>query len=63
MLKAKETYFVIVKTPAGEIEPRLVRIGSNNEKFAVITEGLNAGEQIIVDADTYSDAIDFPTSP
>ena len=63
VLKGKETYFVIVKTPAGEIEPRLVRIGSNNEKFAVITEGLNAGEQIIVDADTYSDAIDFPTSP
>ena len=63
MLKGKETYFVIVKTSAGGIEPRLVSIGSNNEKFAVITEGLNVGEEILVDADTYRDAIDFPTSP
>jgi len=59
----KDTYFVIVKTPAGTIEPKSVSIGSNNDKFAVITMGLSAGEEILVDADTYRDAIEFPTVP
>ncbi|MDG2183461.1 MAG: HlyD family efflux transporter periplasmic adaptor subunit [Mariniblastus sp.] len=63
VLRGKDTYFVIVKTPAGEIEPKLVSIGSNNDKFAVITKGLSAGEEILVDADTYRDAIEFPTVP
>jgi HlyD family secretion protein len=63
VLRGKDTYFVIVKTPAGKIEPKLVSIGSNNEKFAVITKGLSAGEEILVDADTYRDAIEFPTVP
>ncbi len=63
VLQGKDTYFVIVKTQAGKIEPRLVSIGSNNDKFAVITKGLSAGEEILVDADTYRDAIDFPSSP
>ena len=63
LLKGKETYFVIVKTSAGAIEPRIVSIGSNNDKFAVITKGLSAGEEILVDADNYGDAIDFPIAP
>ncbi|MDB2525448.1 HlyD family efflux transporter periplasmic adaptor subunit [Mariniblastus sp.] len=63
VLRGKDTYFVIVKTPAGTIEPKSVSIGSNNDKFAVITKGLSAGEEILVDADTYRDAIEFPTVP
>ena len=63
VLRGKDTYFVIVKTSAGKIEPRLVSIGSNNDKFAVITKGLSAGEEVLVDADTYRDSVDFPTSP
>ena len=63
VLKGQETYFVIVKTPAGKIEPRSVSIGSNNEKFAVITKGLSPGEEVLVDADTYRDSIEFPSTP
>lgn len=63
VLKGQETYFVIVKTPGGKIEPRSVSIGSNNEKFAVITKGLSPGEEVLVDADTYRDSIEFPSTP
>ncbi len=54
-------YFVLVKTEAG-IEPRLVEISSNNEKYVVITSGLNVGEDVLVDADNYRDLVDFPAA-
>jgi multidrug efflux pump subunit AcrA (membrane-fusion protein) len=51
---------VIVKN-GPSIEARAVEIGSNNEKFVVVKSGLESGEQVLVDADNYLDAVDIPS--
>lgn len=54
-------YFVLVKSQTG-IEPRKVEVGSNNESFVIINNGVQAGENVLVDADNYRDQIEFPAS-
>ena len=54
-------YYVLIKIDSG-IETRLVEIGSNNEKFVVITKGLKVGENVLVDADSYRDLVEFPAA-
>lgn len=55
-------YFVIIKSESG-IETRKVEVGSNNETYVVINEGLEAGENVLVDADNYRDQVEFSTTP
>ena len=59
LVKNDNAYFVFVKNE-GQIDARQVQIGSNNDKFIVIKEGLNAGEQVLVDADNYKTNFEFP---
>ena len=54
-----DDYFVIVKTETG-IEARAVEIGPNNEKFVVIKKGLQVGDVVLIDADSYRDKIELP---
>ncbi len=60
LLNENGKYYVIVKENAG-ISVRPVEIGSNNEKFVVVKSGLESGEQVLVDADNYLDAVDIPS--
>ncbi|MEM7785602.1 MAG: HlyD family efflux transporter periplasmic adaptor subunit [Planctomycetota bacterium] len=57
----KESYYVICKTSAG-YAAKAVAVGSNNEKFAIINEGLEPGDTVLVDADNYRDKVEFPAS-
>ena len=59
LVKNDDAYFVFVKNE-GQIDARQVQIGSNNDKFIVIKEGLSAGEQVLVDADNYKTNFEFP---
>lgn len=61
LIGGPEKYYVIVKSKTG-IEPRLVEIGSNNDKFVVIKQGLKSGELILIDADNYRDVIELPST-
>lgn len=55
-------YYVMVKSESG-VETRKVEIGSNNETYAIVSKGLEPGENVLVDADNYRDQIEFPTTP
>jgi multidrug efflux pump subunit AcrA (membrane-fusion protein) len=50
---------VIVKN-GPSIEARSVEIGSNNEKFVVVKNGLTPGDMVLVDADNYRELVEFP---
>lgn len=62
LVRRDDQFYVLVKSAKTNIEPRLVEIGSNNEKFVIIKSGLKPGEQVLVDADNYIDAVEFPTA-
>jgi multidrug efflux pump subunit AcrA (membrane-fusion protein) len=51
-------YSVFVKHQ-NRVEIRPVQIGSNNDKFVVVNQGLAVGEQVLLDADSYNDNIDI----
>lgn len=53
-----EGYSVFVKHQ-NRVEIRTVQIGSNNDKFVVVNQGLAVGEQVLLDADSYNDIIDI----
>ena len=63
LVNGPDEYFVLVKTDSGKIEPRRVEVGSNNERFVVVKSGLQKGDQVLVDADSYRDLVEFPASP
>ena len=58
LVRHEQKYFVLVKQGT-TIEPREVEIGSNNDSYVVIDQGIEAGENVLVDADNYRDQIDF----
>ncbi len=59
VVKQQEQYYVLVKKNQ-RIEPRAVTIGSNNDKYVVITDGIADGEEVLVDPENYRDAVEFP---
>ena len=59
LVKNDDAYFVFVKNES-QIDARQVQIGSNNDKFIVIKQGLKVGEQVLVDADNYKTNFEFP---
>ncbi len=62
LVRKDDLFYVFVKDKKHRIEPRLVEIGSNNEKFVIVKSGLEVGEQVLVDADNYIDEVVFPTA-
>jgi multidrug efflux pump subunit AcrA (membrane-fusion protein) len=54
-----DRHFVIVKN-GPSIEARPVEIGSNNEKFVVVKNGLTPGDMVLVDGDNYRELVEFP---
>lgn len=62
LVRHEDSYFVLVKSDDQRIEPRAVEIGSNNDQFVIIEDGLNEDEQVLVDADNYVDEVEFPSA-
>lgn len=54
-------YFVLVHKAEG-LEPREVSVGPNNDKFVVIESGLDEGEKVVINAESYRQHVDFPAS-
>ncbi len=61
LVRHEGRFFVLVKSD-DQIEPRAVEIGSNNDKFVIIEDGLSEDEQVLVDADNYVDDVEFPSA-
>ena len=59
LFKREEQYYVFVQQ-GDRVEPRAVEVDTNNEKFAVIRQGLKVGEQVVVDADHMLESFSFP---
>jgi len=55
-------FYVVVKAESGRLEPRLVSIGTNNEKYIVLMGGVEKGEEVLIDPENYSDDLVFPKS-
>ena len=58
IVREQDDYYVIVWSEAG-LQGRRVEIGPNNDKFVVIENGLQEGEQVIIDGESYRDAVEL----
>ena len=56
LIRRDEGYFVVVRNDSG-VEARPIEISSNNEQFVVVTEGLEPGEDVLVDPDDYLEMV------
>jgi RND family efflux transporter MFP subunit len=61
IVRHEDEYFVFVKK-GPNVDARKVEIGVNNDKFIVIKDGLDVGEQVLVDADNYNSEFQFSTT-
>jgi multidrug efflux pump subunit AcrA (membrane-fusion protein) len=61
LIRHEDDYFVFVKGQR-RVDPRKVEIGINNDRFVVITDGLEVGEEILVDADNHREQLNFAES-
>ena len=62
LIRRGEDYFAFVKK-GDDIESRKVEIGVNNDQYVVIESGLQAGEKVLVDADSYSGDSQVQSNP
>ena len=61
VVRANDAYFVLTRESAdSELVPVPVELGSNNDKFIVITNGIDPGQEIVIDGDSYADDVLFP---
>ena len=59
ILEHQGRHFCFVHSAKG-LEPRRVQLGSSNEKFVVIREGLNESEQVVMNPRKFLDYVDLP---
>ncbi|MEM7453993.1 MAG: hypothetical protein AAF456_06510 [Planctomycetota bacterium] len=63
IVRANESYFVLTRNETdGELTPVPVEIGSNNDKFIVIEDGIEPGQDVVIDGDSFADDVRFPIS-
>jgi RND family efflux transporter MFP subunit len=55
-------HFALVKE-GDELKSREIQIGSTNDKFVVVREGLQADEQVVVNPRRHLDRVDLPAAP
>lgn len=60
IVKRGDNYFVVVRDETGQLLPRPVEIGSNNEKHIVLLSGVDVGTEVLVDPVSYVDDLRFP---
>jgi len=56
-----EERFVFVRKK-GTIEARAIQTGSNNDRFVIIESGVEAGEEVLIDPESYRDQVEFPVA-
>lgn len=52
--------FTLIRTPAGEFETRKLSIGATNDTMATILDGVEEGEQVVMNLRNYLDQMDLP---
>jgi RND family efflux transporter MFP subunit len=52
--------FCLLPTPSGDFEPREVKIGSANDRFVVIREGLAKDDEVVSNPRKYIHQVDLP---
>jgi multidrug efflux pump subunit AcrA (membrane-fusion protein) len=57
----ENTRYVLVKGPSG-VTAKTVKTGSNNDRFVIIEDGLDEGDEVLIDPESYRDSVEFPTS-
>lgn len=62
ILVEQDRQFVLVKN-GNLVEPRPIVTGPNNEQFAVVEDGLLAGEEVLIDPERYREWIQFTSNP
>jgi HlyD family secretion protein len=55
-------HFALVKE-GDELKSREIQIGSTNDKFVVVREGLQADQQVVVNPRRHLDRVDLPAAP
>lgn len=58
IVRDKGDYYVVLWSEAG-LQSRRVEIGPNNDKFVVIESGLQEGEQVLIDGESFRDEVEF----
>lgn len=63
VLEEKSHFFSIVTHGGSDFETREVEIGASNDKFLVVTKGLEEGENIVLNPRQYRDRMEIPDLP
>ncbi|MEZ6097047.1 MAG: HlyD family efflux transporter periplasmic adaptor subunit [Pirellulaceae bacterium] len=61
IFESEEGKFVFVKTDQG-LEPRRVETDSNNEQNVIVSSGVESGEEVLVDPESYREFVELPTA-
>jgi HlyD family secretion protein len=60
VIERNGTHYCLWRDANGGIKAREVVIGSSNDKFVVIRDGIKAGEQVLVNPRSHLDLVDLP---
>ena len=63
MLEKNKGFYCLVGDNASSLEARPVKLGSSNEQFVVIEEGLESGIQVAMNPRQYAEKVVFPPYP
>ncbi len=63
VLRVKGASYCIVVDESGNLQARVLRLGSANDASTVVESGLSEGEQVVVNASEFRDIVTFPANP
>ena len=63
VLRVKGASYCLVVDESGNLQARVVRLGSANDSSTVVESGLSEGEQLVVNASEFRDIVTFPANP
>ena len=63
VLRVKGASYCLVVDESGNLQARVVRLGSANDSSTVVESGLSEGEQLVVNAREFRDIVTFPANP
>ena len=63
VLRVKGASYCLVVDESGNLQARVLRLGSANDASTVVESGLSEGEQVVVNASEFRDTVTFPANP
>ena len=60
VVERSDKFYCLVRDPQGKLAAREVLIGSTNEKFLVIREGLNEGQEVVMNPRAHLEEVGLP---